>query len=398
MALAALMMGVLNSHHDFIVSAFAPAMLNVVLVITGFFICPLFGPRPENQILVWTIGALIGGLVQFLVQIPPVIKKGWVYRPIINLADKGVRRIFKLMAPAVFAQSVSQINIIVVNTIMAGMLGKAAITYLYYGNRLMQLPLGVFAVAIATATLPVISRHIALKEIPQAINTYSFALRLAFLIMIPATVGMVVLSHPVNCLLFQYGKFTAADAQATAQTAILFSLGLFAFSGVKITTPLFYALNDSKVPVKIGMITVGTNIVLGLYLMTKMSYFGLALSTSISAMLNFSLLVWSLRRKWGTIRGREIADSVIRVSVAALVMAGVCRAADLWIKSFLAGTHLALKMQQLLEVGGSIAIGVTAFFVVCWLVKVKELKMLFQLIASRRSKAAPSAETETGTN
>ena len=128
---------------------------------------------------------------------------------------------------------------------------------------------------------------------------------------------MIVLSLPINCLLFQYGKFALADAQATAKTAVLFSLGLFAFSGVKITVPIFYALNDSKTPVKIGIVTVASNILLGLLLMSKMSYFGLALSTSLSATLNFFLLTWFLRKKLGSIKGSEVLNSVLRILVAA---------------------------------------------------------------------------------
>lgn len=393
MAFAALLMGILNSHHDFTVSAFAPALLNVVMIITGIFICPLFGDRPEQQIVGWAIGALVGGLAQFLIQVPAVLKKGFIYKPILDLTDRGVKKIVKLMTPAVFAQSVTQINIIVVNTIMAGLLGKAAITYLYYGNRLMQLPLGVFAVAIATATLPIISRNITKGEMGDAVKNYSFALRLAFFIAIPATVGMVVLSLPINCLLFQYGKFALIDAQATAKTAILFSLGLFAFSGVKITVPIFYALNDSKTPVKIGLITVAANIFLGLILMSKMSYFGLALSTSLAAMLNFFLLTWFLRKRLGNIGGSEILHSVLRISLAALVMAVVCWLVYHTVHARLETTAISAKLAQLIEVSVSILVSIAAFLAASWLINVKELKLLFQMI-THGGRTQDSAEAE----
>jgi putative peptidoglycan lipid II flippase len=287
------------------------------------------------------------------------------------------------MTPAVFAQSVTQINIIVVNTIMAGMLGKAAITYLYYGNRLMQLPLGVFAVAIATATLPVISRNVAKGEIAEAKKNYSFALRLAFFIAIPATVGMVVLSLPINGLLFQYGRFLAADAQATANTAVLFSLGLFAFSGVKITVPVFYALNDSRTPVRIGVYTVLANILLGMFLMTKIGYSGLALSTSIAATLNFGLLFWFLRKRLGGIGGREIAASILRITAAAFFMAVVCAGVYHWMHLALVDTHMAVKLRQLLEVFSSIGAGLAAFLIACGILRVKENALLAQMVASK---------------
>jgi len=392
MALAALMMGILNSHHDFTVSAFAPALMNLMMIITGIFICPLFGVLPEKQVVGWAIGALAGGIAQFVIQIPAVIRKGWIYKPIIDLKDRGVRKILALMTPAVFAQSVTQINIIVVNTIMAGLLGKAAITYLYYGNRLMQLPLGVFAVAIATATLPVISRNITKGETGEAIKNYSFALRLAFFVAIPATVGMIVLSLPINCLLFQYGKFALIDAQATARTAVLFSLGLFAFSGVKITVPIFYALNDSKTPVKIGLLTVAANILLGLILMSKMSYFGLALSTSLSAMINFFLLTWFLRKKLGSIKGSEVLNSVLRIMVASVVMAAVCWLIYHSVHDRLDASHISQKIRQLIEVSLSIVISIGAFLATCWLIKVRELRLLFQMVSSGRTENSAEAE------
>jgi putative peptidoglycan lipid II flippase len=384
MALAALMMGILNTHHNFTVPAFAPAILNIVIIITGVFICPLFGTRPDRQILVWTIGALIGGLGQFLIQVPAVIKTGWVYKPILDFTDKGVKKIFSLMTPAVFAQSVTQINIIVVNTIMAGLLGKAAITYLYYGNRLMYLPLGVFSVAIATATLPVIAKNISKGETDHAIDTYSMAIRLAFFITIPATLGMIVLSLPINCLLFQYGKFLYTDAQATAMTSVLFTIGLFAFSGVKITAPIFYALNQPKTPVRIGIATVLTNIVLGLFLMRKISYYGLALSTSIAAMINFSLLLYFLRKRWGSIKGGEIIASSLRISIAALFMALACWVIYRYTHLFVLAKHISGKPGQLIEVFFSITASMIVYLAACKLIKVREFDLIYHMIVPEK--------------
>jgi putative peptidoglycan lipid II flippase len=397
MALAALMMGILNTHHNFTVPAFAPAILNVAIIITGVFICPFFRDRPDRQILAWTIGALIGGLGQFLIQVPAVIKAGWTYKPILNFADKGVKKIFSLMTPAVFAQSVTQINIIVVNTIMAGLLGKAAITYLYYGNRLMYLPLGVFAVAIATATLPVIAKNISKGETAQAIDTYSMAIRLAFFITIPATLGMIVLSLPINCLLFQYGKFAYADAQATAMTSVLFTLGLFAFSGVKITVPIFYALDQSSTPVKIGIATVITNIILGSLLMQKMSYYGLALSTSLSAVLNFSLLTYFLRKRWGSIKGSEILSSALRITFAALFMMAFCWILYKYIHAEVLLKHISGKPGQLIEVMSSMAGSVIVYLLACRLLKVRELGLIYNMFVPdrfRKQKTESAAEKE----
>jgi putative peptidoglycan lipid II flippase len=204
---------------------------------------------------------------------------------------------------------------------------------------------------------------------------------------------MVVLSLPINCLLFQYGKFAVADAQATAQTAVLFSLGLFAFSGVKITVPVFYALNDSKTPVRIGIFTVASNILLGLLLMTKMSYFGLALSTSISATLNFLLLTWFLRKKLGSLKGKEILNSIARIALSAAVMAVVCWFVYSFVHARLSSiSHFSTKITQLLEVSSAIILSISAYLASCWLLKARELQLLFQMITARRTKSSEEAE------
>ncbi|MBN1595614.1 murein biosynthesis integral membrane protein MurJ, partial [candidate division FCPU426 bacterium] len=247
-SLAAVLMGILNSRERFNFPAFAPVMMNIAMISCGVFICPLFGDKPQQQVIGWAWGALAGGLLQMAIQLPAVYKLGFRWQPLLHWRDPGLRRIVTLMLPAVVGLSVTQVNLFV-NTLIASFLPEGSVTYLYYGNRLMQLPLGVFGVAIATALLPVTSRHLAQGEQDKFIATLSFGLRLLFIITVPAAVGIIVLSEPINRLLFEYGRFTPEAVKAVAVASVYYTFGLVAFAGVKVVVPTFYALHDAKTPV-----------------------------------------------------------------------------------------------------------------------------------------------------
>ncbi|MEK6645202.1 MAG: murein biosynthesis integral membrane protein MurJ [Candidatus Firestonebacteria bacterium] len=379
MGFAALFMGILNSYQHFTIPALASVFMNIVIIIFGIFICPLFGEKPEQQIFVWTIGTLLGGLVQALIQIPILFKKGIRYIPKLNFISP-VKRIFKLMVPAIFSNSVNQINVVLVNTIMASFLGEAAITYLYYGNRLMQLPLGIFGVAIATAAFPTISMHAANADIEKIKETVSFALRMVFFITLPATIGLIVLSLPINTLLFRYGRFTAESAIATANASIYYSIGLFAFAGLKVIVPSFYALQDSKTPVKVGIAAVIINIVLSVFLMDSLGYCGLALSTSISGILNFSILFIMLRNKLNGLDEKRIFKSFVRTFFAAIFMGVSCYFFADYIKSIL---NINIYMYRILYVFISILFGILAFCGLSFLLKVEEIHSFYQFLKKK---------------
>ena len=379
-SLAAVMMGVLNSRERFGVPALAPVMLNLSMIVTGVFICPLFGATPEKQVIGWAWGALLGGVLQMAIQIPAVWKQGFRWKPLLDWKDPGLRRMMMLMGPAILGLSVTQINLFI-NTIIASFLPEGAVTYLYYGNRLMQLPLGVFGVAIATALLPVTSAHWARGEKDKFIETLSFGLRLLFLITVPAAVGIILLSEPINRLLFEYGRFSPAAVSAVAQATIFYTLGLVAFAGVKVIVPTFYALGNAKTPVMAAVCAVVVNIVLNLLLMKPMGYRGLALATTIAAVVNISLLVIFLHRRLGTLDGRRIMRSLFRVGLAAAGMGFlIWSGSQRWLPDCGLGMprwELACKVCSL------IIFGVFAYIAFAWFFKVPEQARVWQLIRTK---------------
>lgn len=379
-SLAAVLMGVLNSRERFGFPAFAPVMLNLTMITAGLFLCPLFGDRPEQQVAGWAWGALAGGLLQMAIQIPAVWRQGFRWRPLINWRDPGLRRIVRLMLPAIAGLSVTQVNLFI-NTVIASFLAEGAVTYLYYGNRLMQLPLGVFGVAIATALLPVTSRQLALGEKGKFVETLSFGMRLLFMITVPAAVGIIVLAEPINRLLFEYGRFTPEAVRAVAQATIFYTLGLVAYAGVKVIVPTFYALDDARTPVLAAITAVAVNIALTLVLMGPMGFRGLALATAVAAFVNFIFLVVRLRRRVGQLDGRRILNSFYRVCLAAAGMGFIVWSGSQgWLADAGAGIprwELAWKVFTL------IFFGAFAYMAFSWFFKVPEQERVWKLVRSK---------------
>jgi len=379
-SLAAVLMGILNSRERFGFPAFAPVMLNLTMIASGIFLCPLFGELPEKQVVGWAWGALIGGFMQMALQIPAVLKQGYRWKPLLDWRDPGLRRIVKLMLPAIAGLSVTQINLFI-NTLIASFLPEGAVTYLYYGNRLMQLPLGVFGVAIATALLPVTSKHIAQGEHDKFIEILSFGMRLLFIITVPAAVGIIVLAEPINRLLFEYGRFSPAAVQAVAQASIFYTLGLVAFAGVKVIVPTFYALNDARTPVLAAIAAVTVNITLNLLLMNSMGYKGLALATTLAAFVNFSFLIVRLRQRTGRLDGKRIFNSFFRVCLAGAAMGFVVWSGSRgWLPDNGAGM---VRWELALKVFALIIFGVFAYAAFAWFFKLPEQERIWKLIRAK---------------
>ncbi len=379
-SLAAVLMGILNSKERFGIPAFAPVMLNLTMIAFGLFICPLFGHQPEQQVVGWAWGAMIGGAMQMLIQVPPVFKQGFRWRPLLKWNHQGLKKIVRLMGPAVLGLSVTQINLFI-NTLIASFLPQGSVTYLYYGNRLMQLPLGVFGVAIATALLPVTSKHIAQGDHEQLVKSLSFGFRLLFMIIVPAAVGIIVLAEPINRLLFQYGRFSPQAVSAVAQASIYYSLGLLAFAGVKVVVPTFYALNNAKLPVIAAVVAVVVNISLNLLLMGPMGYKGLALATSVAAFVNFGILVVMLHRLVGKLDGKRILNSLLRIMAAGVGMGFIVFQGS---RGWLA--HAGASMPRL-ELGWKvlalIIFGMGAYGAFTWFFQVPEQKQVWKLIRKK---------------
>lgn len=317
--LAAIAMGVLNALRAFGVPALSPIMLNVCMIAAVFLLCPLL-PVP---IVGLAVGAVLGGLCQWLIQLPQLRRKGFLMGWRLDFSHPGIRRIGWLVLPAMLGQSVAQINILV-NNRFASYLPEGSVTYLFYGLRLIAFPLGIFGVALATAIMPTLSAQAVEGRVDRMRETFSFGLRLVFFIVFPAMVGLILLRIPIVEILYQHGRFTWSDTQGTATAVLFYSLGLIGFASVRIVVPFFYSLQDTRTPVKVAVLALFVNILLSFLLMGPLRHGGLALAASIASTANFLTLSFILRRRIGRIDGRRILRSYSRVLVSSAAMAILC--------------------------------------------------------------------------
>lgn len=285
-SVAAVVMGILNSKGRFFIPALASSFFNLGSIIGGILLAwwaPAFGQPP---IVGMAVGTLIGGVMQLAVQLPSLKKSGFLWRPTLDLRDEGLKRIMVLMVPAVIGLSATQINIFV-NTNFAARCAEGSVSWLNYAFRLMQFPIGLFGVAISIAALPVMSRQVSQGEMGDLKSTYVSSLTMAFLLTVPASFGLAFLGKPIIRIIFEHGRFQAADTVHTAEALAFYAVGLFAYSSVKITVPVFYALKDTKIPVLASFLTVVTNIVFVSLTLDVLQHKAIALSTSLTMIFNF---------------------------------------------------------------------------------------------------------------
>lgn len=316
-SLAALAMGVLNSTRHFGPPAFSSAVYNIVNISMILGLSPYFG----QPVFAAAIGVTLGGVAQFLMQLPTLRKEGFSLFPT-RLSwplHQGVVKMGRLMLPTLVGLSVTQINLLV-NTFLASFLPLGSVSYLYYGMRLIHFPLGIFAVALSTALLPTLSVQASKGDTPALRRSFSFGLRLVFFITFPALFGLILFRFPIVHLLFEHGEFDRIATLGTADAVLFYSLGLWAFAGVRIVVPVFYALQDTKTPVKIGVMAMALNLALNLLLMFPLKHRGLALATSLAAIFNFSALLFILRRRIQWADGGSILRSHLKVILSSLVM------------------------------------------------------------------------------
>lgn len=314
-SLAALSMGALNVKRTFFIPALAPAMLNVSIIGAVLFIAPMM----EQPILAVAIGVTLGGLMQFVFQLPSFFKSGYSLKPDLYLRHEGLKQMSILVLPATMGMAVAQINIFI-STILASYLPEGSITYLYYSMRLIQFPIGIFGVAMGMAVLPSLSEHAVKGEFDKLRSDFSFALRLLFFITVPAMVGLIALREPIVNILFQRGKFDYIATIGTSQALLYYSIGIWSIVGVRVITATFYSMKDTKTPVKIAVIAVLTNLFLSIFLMKLLQHRGLALANSLASWLNFMLLFFFLRRKLLMIDGNRIFYASIKTIVASFIM------------------------------------------------------------------------------
>ncbi|MFV1973302.1 MAG: murein biosynthesis integral membrane protein MurJ [Thiohalobacterales bacterium] len=298
-SLVAFIAGILNTWGRFAAASLAPVWLNVVLIGAALVVAP----QLEQPVLALAGGVLVAGLVQLLFLLPAVQRIGLLPRPRWGVGDAGVRRIMKLMLPGIFGSSVAQINLLI-DTLIASFLVTGSVTWLYYSDRLMEFPLGVFAIALSTVILPSLSRSHANASDAEFSRTLDWGLRWVLLIGIPSAVALLILASPMITTLFMYRDFTAADVDMAGLSLMAYAIGLPGFMLIKVLAPAFYARKDPRTPVRIAVVALVTNIVLNLAFVVPMvqleipgPHAGLALATSIAAWVNAGMLFTVLVRR-----------------------------------------------------------------------------------------------------
>ena len=383
-ALAAALMGILNSLNRFFVPALSPAMFNVGSIVCMIVLAPLAPSLGMNPIMAIAIGTLVGGFGQAIIQVPALYKEGFRYRTTLDWDDEGLRRMLLLMAPGTVGLAATQINVFV-NTILATGEGTGAVSWLNYAFRLMYLPIGLFGVSIATATTPAVARLAAGDDLPRIRGAVGHAISLMLLLNIPATLGLVVLAEPIVRLIFERGSFASADTLATASALQCYAAGLVGYSVVRIVSPTFYALGRSRIPVAISVGSVLLNVILNLLLVREMGYRGLALGTSLTALINAAAQLWFLRREIGGLDGRRVVSSAARVVVASLVMGTVAWAAAAALQSWLPGGALGW---QLLRLGSTIALALAALAAAAAALRIPEFDESWRMVWKRVRRAS----------
>lgn len=348
---------VLNTYGSFGPPAFAPVLLNLSMIAAAFWLAP----RLEQGVVALALAVVVAGLLQLLLLLPFVAQRRLlgVARP--RWSDPGVQRILRLMGPTLFGTSVQQINLLV-DTILASFLMTGSISWLYWSDRLVEFPLGVFGVALGTVILPRLSQEHAGESAESFSHTLDWALRLVLVLILPASVGLALLAGPILATLFQYGAFTAEDVRLASLSLMAYSLGLMGFVLVKVLAPGYFARQDTVTPVKCALAALATNMVLStssvlLLLHTRIGHAGLAFATAMAATVNAALLYRGLRRR-GVFRPRAgwrelLRQAVLATSAMALVLYWPGSHTDLWLQASLS--------QRVLMLGAAIALGVVTY-------------------------------------
>jgi putative peptidoglycan lipid II flippase len=380
-SLAALVMGMLNSRNIFTAPALASSFFNIGSiaggVIFGWWIDPHFG---EKSLIGLAIGTLLGGLLQLGVQLPSLYKAGFRFVLDFNWRDPGVRQVLLLMLPAVIAASAVQINVMI-NSIFASYLGDGPVSWLSYAFRLMQLPLGVFGVAVATVTLPVISRASALGDMARFSSTLARAMRLAVFLTLPSAVGLVVLAQPIIGLIYQRGKFQDADTLHTAEALQFYAIGLVGYSCIKVLSPAFYAINRKWTPMTVSFCSIGLNLLLNWIFIfhLKMGHCGLALSTALSATLNFTLLYFFMHRISTSLESRAMLLTLAKCLVASLPILEIGWASHSW----LAGLSHASAGIRALSLLAVMALSLFLFLLSSWWLRIEGFSEFIEIAARK---------------
>ena len=369
-AVAALFMGILNSYNHFLVPALAPAMLNISVIVFALTLSYKYG------IFAIAWGVILGGIGQALIQTPVLVRKKIKYSFVVDFNDPGVKKLLKLLVPVMIGLTITQINIVVDRTI-ASTLIDGSISALYYSNRLVQFPLGAFGIAISIAVFPTLAKQMAKNNIAEFKKSLLFGLRILLFITVPSAVGLIVLKDSLIRLIYEHGIFSRIASNMTASALLYYSIGLFAYACVRLITMSFYALKDTKTPVKIGIYIVFINIALDLILVRYLAHSGLALATSVAAILNLIVLLKVLQDKIGDFELKSQLSFLVKIIVSSIFLGIICVLVNNYFGSVL---DLNNKYNQLIQVIASIFSGGLVYFIISYILDVKEVRNLRKTI------------------
>jgi putative peptidoglycan lipid II flippase len=375
---AAVTMGMLNAEERYTMPAVAPAMFNLVTIGWAAMLWAL-GFGTAQVAMGWAVGTLLGGAAQFLIQVPPLWKEGWRFRPDWAPGDPGIRSIASLMAPATVGLAAVQVNIFV-STIFASH-EPGAVSWLQYAFRILYLPIGVFGVAVGTIATTGLARRAAAGDMDGLRDTLFRAVSLVAFLTMPATVGLAVLGRPIVRLLFERGRFHALDTQNTATALALYSIGLVAYTGVKVLAPAFYALGTPRVPLVASASAVLTNLVVIATLHGVMGYRAIALGTAVGSLLNVFVLAGMFQRRVGGLLTRRLAGRLLRMAAAAAAMAPV-----IWFSARALEARFGTSglIAQLVTGLGPVAAGGLVYAVASRVLRLAEADALLAAIRRRR--------------
>jgi putative peptidoglycan lipid II flippase len=383
-AIASVFMGMLNSLQRFFIPGLAPAMFNIATILCALLVVPLmprFGVPPITAI---AIGALIGGFAQLLIQWPLLHREGFAYRPVLDWKQDALRRVLLLMGPGTIGLAATQMNVFV-NTVLATQEGTGAVSWLNYAFRLMYLPTGLFGVSIATATVPAVSRHAAQHNEAAVRSTLADGLSLMLVLNVPATIGLIALSHPIVRVIFERRAFLPSDTVATAAALQYYAIGLLGYSIVRIASPTFYALGDSRTPVRVSMAAVLVNAALNVVLVRLFGFRGLALGTSLAALFNAAGLLWLLRRRLDGLDDRRILTSFSRIAIASLAMGAAAVIIERLLSQWIAGEAF---LSQAFRLTLTIVFALFVLAAAAYLLRIREFREAIALVWNREGSGA----------
>lgn len=410
-ALAALAMGVLNTKGRFGIPASASTAFNIASIVFGLSMAYWLSgggweisidknavPSDAAQwaIIGMAVGTLIGGAAQLLIQVPSLLGVGFRFSPVLDMLDPGVKRVMRLMGPAIIGTSAVQVKVLVDVFVVSGIEGGQS--WLSYAFRLMQFPIGVFGVAIGTAAIPTLSRLASEENVVKFRSTLSDAMKLVFLLTVPSACGLIVLGDPIISLIYEGGRFRSFDTDMTAWALAAYSIGLAGYAAIKVLSPSFYALDDARTPmyVSVGSILVHAPTSFGMmYLLSQVGvtperpngfgHVGVALATSIVALVNFFALTLLMRRRIGRLNGREIAAALAKIALASGAMSAVCYFSYHYIEGQLASRSFAAL---LIEAFVPIGLGGITFFAMAKLLRISEVEQVAAMLRRKLGRSA----------